>query len=279
MTNSNLFLLKRPVDLSLLTDGFHIPTEFQPLVYGLMGREMTHGENREVKIIIGGDTFYVKLYNINFNQTRYPGHPDLLQIRYTANSPIAKRLQAIYAKEYNYLIEQRKVVGPRKQIHLPENNDAEIVFYGTMVSDVFVMECKLSGESIGLKEELKRLSEEEFESFVPRYDEGAGIREISRIQRIRQLDRSIGDSLKRLYGYRCQMTGEYIGQEQGVFVVEAHHIDPFTKSMNNDTSNILILSPNYHRIVHKANPEFRRSDLSFVFPNGLTEKVKLNLHL
>lgn len=63
------------------------------------------------------------------------------------------------------------------------------------------------------------------------------------------------------------------------YCLEAHHIRPFTESLDNDTSNIMILSPNYHRIVHKANPHFNRKTLSFEFSNGLIEKVKLNRHL
>ncbi len=47
----------------------------------------------------------------------------------------------------------------------------------------------------------------------------------------------------------------------------------------NDTSNIIILSPSYHRIIHKAKPEWDGKSLSFSFPNGLVEKVKLNKHL
>lgn len=103
--------------------------------------------------------------------------------------------------------------------------------------------------------------------------------EMTRLQKIRHIDRSIGDSLKRLYDYRCQMTGEKVGEPYDVFVVEAHHIIPFTESMNNDTSNIIIISPSYHRIIHKAKPVFDRPTLSFHFPNGLVEKIKVNKHL
>lgn len=34
------------------------------------------------------------------------------------------------------------------------------------------------------------------------------------------------------------MTGEKIGDRYAVEVVEAHHIKPFTESLNNDTANI-----------------------------------------
>lgn len=49
--------------------------------------------------------------------------------------------------------------------------------------------------------------------------------------------------------------------------------------VSNDTSNIIILSPSYHRIIHKAKPRFDHKSLSFEFPNGLVEKVKIDKHL
>ena len=71
------FLLKRPVDWSLLTNGFHIPTEFHELVYAMPGGRLSHGDKRGVKILIDGETFDARINNIGFDQTRYPGHPDL----------------------------------------------------------------------------------------------------------------------------------------------------------------------------------------------------------
>ena len=73
--------------------------------------------------------------------------------------------------------------------------------------------------------------------------------------------------------------GERIGNEFGCSVVEAHHIEYFTKSLNNDTSNIIIVNPSFHRIIHQTSPIFDRKTLSFVFPNGVIEKVKLDKHL
>ena len=34
----------------------------------------------------------------------------------------------------------------------------------------------------------------------------------------------------------------------------------FTRSQNNDSTNIIIISPNYHRIIHKNNPHFNRKN-------------------
>ena len=273
------FLLRRPVDWSLLTNGFHIPTEFHPLVYAMPGGELHHGDKRGVKLMIDGEVFDARKNNIGFDQQRYPGHPDLLQIRYSPGSLIARKLQSMFTDEFECLKLARENAAPRTQVQLPEEYSSEIVFYATMQANTFIIECNHTADKQVDRQELQQMSELDFETFTPRFDPNAGIKEKTAIQRIRQLDRSIGDSLKQLYGYRCQMTGELVCEPYGVTCVEAHHIIPFTESMNNDTSNIIILSPSYHRIIHKAKPVFDRPSLSFHFPNGLVERVKIDKHL
>lgn len=276
----NTFLLKHAVDLSLLTNGFHIQTEFHELVYSLPGGILYHGESRRIKILINGEEFITKLYNIGFDQTKYPGHPDILQVRYSPMAPIARKLQSIFIDDYQYLLAARETMGLRKHIQLPEDNHDEIVFYGTTIADVYILDCIRAKEHTLASTEIHLMNELDFEtSFVARDDSTANIKEAISIHRIRQLDRSIGDSLKHLYDFRCQMSGEKIGEPYDALVVEAHHLVPFTESMNNNTSNIMILSPSYHRIIHKSKPIWDERNLSFHYPNGLIEKVKLNKHL
>lgn len=273
------FLFKHAVDLSLLTNGFNIPTTFHQLVYSLPGGVLNHGESREIKVLIDGEEYTTKLYNIGFDKEKYPEHPDLLQVRYSLSSPIAKKLQSIFSEDYQYLLEARNMAGPRRQIRLPEDNHDEIVFSGTTIADVFILDCIKTEEREQVSKEIRQMSELDFETFELREDNTASIKEVTRLQKIRQLDRSIGDSLKMLYDYRCQMTGEKVGESYSAMVVEAHHIIPFTESLNNDTTNIIILSPSYHRIIHKVKPKFDYEQLAFIFPNGLIDKVRLNKHL
>lgn len=273
------FLLKHAVDLSLLTNGFNIQSEFQQLVYSLPGGVLYHGENREIKVLIDGEEFVTKLYNIGFDKEKYPEHPDLLQVRYSPSSPIAKKLQSVFAEDYQYLLTARKMAGPRRKIRLPNENHDEIVFSGTTIPNVYILDCIRNEEREQVSTEIRQMSELDFETLELREDKNTSIKKITRLQKVRQLDRSIGDSLKMLYDYRCQMTGEKVGETYSAMVVEAHHIIPFTESLNNDTTNIIILSPSYHRIIHKAQPIFDRKQLAFCFPNGLIDKVKLNKHL
>ena len=53
----------------------------------------------------------------------------------------------------------------------------------------------------------------------------------------------------------------------------------FTRSQNNDSTNIIIISPNYHRIIHKNNPRFNRKKFQFEFENGEVLRLKLYEHL
>lgn len=269
------FLLKRPVDWSLLTNGFHIPTEFHQLVYAMMGDKLRHGDKRGVKIMIDGEVLDARMNNIGFDQSRYPGHPDLLQIRYSPGSPIARKLQQVFAEEYVYLKTARENVAPRTQVQLPEEHNSQIVFYATTQADTFIIDCIHATDKVEEQAALQQMTELDFETFTPRVDPGAGYRERTTLQRIRQLDRSIGDSLKELYDYTCQMTGEHIGERYDALVVEAHHIIPFTESMNNDTSNIIILSPNYHRIIHRAKPVWDAKALSFTSQMDLLKRLRL----
>lgn len=82
-------------------------------------------------------------------------------------------------------------------------------------------------------------------------DKSASIEEKQRQVKYRKIDRSIISTLKRFYDYRDEICGEKIGKEYGCSVVEAHYIEYFTHSQNNDSTSIIIISPNYYRIILK----------------------------
>ena len=278
---SNLFLLKKQIDWSLLTNGMTIPVEFQPLMHSLSGN-VGLGENRTIQIIIEDELYDATLNNVAFDRNRYANHKDLLQIRYSPNSSIARKLQEIFSDSCAFFSNERqKPENHRKQIKLPKGKDEYIALYATAMPNVFAIECFTSSVVMSVSEALKGVSEYEYEffEFEPISDAKATIINKPAIQKIRRLDRSIGESLKKLYDYRCQVTGEKIGEIYGENVIEVHHIDYFTKSHNNDSSNIIILSPNFHRIIHKNNPVFNWETLTFDFPNGYHQSLLLNKHL
>lgn len=278
--DKQIFLMKRPLQWSHLTSGLPIPRVFQELTYDILGKRLNAKDSAEVRVSFGGEVFNVKIYNIDFNKGKFD-HTEILQFKYDNNRQLLDKLQEVFSREYRYCLEARKArkEGDTSRIDISKHFDTNLIVYGTSEPDLFIWEPEFESLTEDMETEIRQMTEEEFEAAFVRTDPNAGIKEKQKIVKIRQLDTSIGDSLKRVYGYCCQMTGEHIGEQYGVSVVEAHHIRPFTESLNNDTSNIMILSPSYHRIVHKAKPVFNHKTLSFEFPNGLVEKVKLNKHL
>lgn len=121
--------------------------------------------------------------------------------------------------------------------------------------------------SLLMEGQQERVMEAEFNYDVE--DSAAGVLDTARIVKIRKLNRRIGDNLKLLYGYRCQICGHMIGEEYGSHIVEAHHIDYFVSSLNNDANNQMIVCPNHHSIIHDVNPAFDRKRLLYTYKNGI----------
>lgn len=122
-------------------------------------------------------------------------------------------------------------------------------------------------------------SEEEYENIINAKDISASIKKKISSVNIRIYDRSIPNNLKILYNCRCQICGYSAMEMYGVDISEAHHIDPFTKSINNNSKNIIILCPDHHRIIHKTQAIFNFKTQTFEYSSLKTEKLLLNFHL
>ena len=279
--DKQIFLMKRPLQWSHLTSGLPIPKVFHQLTYDILGKRLNVSDSTDVRVLFGGEEFSVRIHNIDYDRGKYNRGDEILQFKYDSNRPLLQKLQKVFSREYRYCVDARQArkEGDTSRVDISKHFETSLIVYGTSEPDLFIWEPEFESLSKEVETEIKQMTEEEFEMPFVRTDPRATIREKQKIIKIRQLDTSIGESLKRVYGYCCQMTGEHVGEQYGADVVEAHHIHPFTESLNNDTSNIMILSPNYHRIVHKAKPRFNHKTLSFEYPNGLIEKVKLNRHL
>ncbi|WP_409970101.1 HNH endonuclease [Bengtsoniella intestinalis] len=123
------------------------------------------------------------------------------------------------------------------------------------------------------------LSEVEVEHFLNATDINACYITEEKLVRYRRLNQKILTDLKKLYDNRCQLCGTQAGIEFGPPVAEAHHIDYFSKSQNNNQNNIIVLCPNCHSILHRNNPTFDKKDMSFVFKNGKRLPLIHNEHL
>ncbi len=268
----------------MLNDGMTIPVSVCSLFKAWDESILMHGQSKDIKILIDGELYDAKLKNQNFVQSKWAGHKDIIQIRYNRKSPLAVKLRAVFKRSYDYLFAQKQVIGKSKrQIHLPTDQREYIRLYLTTSQDVLCMECCSNLDYQQLAHTLSAIPEEVYEQtdddkfFMT--DKSASIEGKQRLVKYRKIDRSIILALKKFYDYRDEISGEKIGDEYGDSVVEAHHIDYFTRSQNNDSTNIIIVSPNYHRIIHKNNPVFNRKKFQFEFENGEVLWLKLYEHL
>lgn len=278
------FILQKDVNWSLLNEGLAIPISVYSRFSDWDASILEHGASKQIKILIDNELYDAKLVNQNFDQQRYPGHSDIIQIRYSPGSLIVAKLRSVFQESFAYLYAQRQLEENRnRQLVLPNHLHEYIRLYLTGNKDVLCIECCTHVDYQQVAKRLSTVPEEIYEQsdddkfFME--DTNASIEEKERLLKYRKLDRSIILTLKKFYDYRDEISGEKIGNEYGESVVEAHHIDYFTRSQNNDSTNIIIISPNYHRIIHKNNPQFNRRKFQFEFENGEVLKLKLYDHL
>ena len=284
MDYDNGFILQKTVDWSLLNAGMTLPVSLLEMFYGWDPSTIVHGSKKKIKVLLNNKMYDALLTNVNFKKDEYGNHRDVLQIRYAPTSELAKVLRATFHASYTYFEEKRALRGDsRKQVPLPVDFHEYIKLYFTSNADVLAFECYTDADYQQLAHTLSTIPEEVYEStdddkfFMA--DKSASIKEREQLVKYRKIDRSIIQNLKKFYNYCDEISGEKIGDEYGESVVEAHHIDYFTRSQNNDSTNIIIISPNYHRIIHKNNPSFNRKKFQFEFENGEVLKLKLYEHL
>lgn len=263
-------------------EGLTLPVDNQVIFGQVMGRFLQRGESKKITLYLGGNSYQAKIVNVKFN-SRFNRKKDTYQIRYSKNGDLAKALQAYFIKSYQFIKSKRDNRDPsdRKMIKLPDEYKEYLAIYTTEYDDSYVLEPILADDMQILRNTVNGQHEKEIENIFnfDIYDGNAGIKQIEQLTKIRKLNKKIGDNLKRLYGYRCQICGKIIGEEYGSHIVEAHHIDYFVKSLNNNASNQIIVCPNHHSIIHDVDPVFNWNKLLYRYSNDYEEKIMLNRHL
>ena len=270
-------LLQKEVDKSVLYQGMSIPKIYQKLFLEKLNIHLSHGQSCMIKLMLDGVLYDAQLKNQGFNQDKFVGHTDVLQIRYSEQSPLARKLRDKFKKTY-LTVETFRANSENKGKHLviPNSEKEFLVLYATVEYGTIMLDCITNNEYVEETKELSKLNEIEYEIAI---DQGATIVVETGIRKVRRLSKAIGNSLKIIYGFKCQICGQYIGERYGSDLIHAHHIDYFTRSMNNNADNIMIVCPNHHGIIHDRNPIFDREQKVYTYPNGYKEGLLINYHL
>jgi 5-methylcytosine-specific restriction enzyme A len=95
-----------------------------------------------------------------------------------------------------------------------------------------------------------------------------------RIFKIRKRNNKIVKELKKLYGGKCQITGETMTfkKKNGELYSEVHHLIPLGESGSDSYANAIVISPLIHRMLHYA--DVSEIDLNNIVDDKL--KIKIN---
>lgn len=276
----NQYILKKEVDWSLLHEGFSIPIMLQVPFYENMKHFLKRGETRSITLLVEGLPYQVTIKNQKFDEDKWKGHKDIVQVRYSPQSELTKKLQDVFSTSFGKIIELRsKRLNTKGYAQLEESEKEYLALFATQIEDTFAVECITNDDVRAYQDELVESTEDEVEALLNRRDEQASWVSQSKVIKIRRVNQSIISSLKIFYQYKCQICEQSFRPKYDVDLVEAHHIEEFIKSQNNDPDNLLVICPNHHRIIHMAIPTFDRERLLFRYQNGFEERITLNKHL
>ncbi len=279
MVEEQYYIYKKEVDWSVLREGFSIPVSIQVVFKKRVKNYLKRGKKRDIKVILDEHTYQVKLINQSFDEQKYLGHADIVQIRYLPQSTFAIKLREVFKSSLDYL--RKEKTNAKKRIRVPEIKREYLLLYTTPIENTFFFDYITSAESVQIKYSMSGINEDDFEfqSNYKMFNDSARIETKEHLIKVRRLDRAIGESLKLFYNYKCQICGDNFSNKYNCLISEAHHIDFFVSSLNNNANNIIVICPNHHRVIHKTKPIFKREKFIFVYPNGLEEKLALNKHL
>lgn len=122
------------------------------------------------------------------------------------------------------------------------------------------------------------MSEEEIEQIINFSDPNATIEVVTGTTMRRVCNTSIVHKLKKLYKGQCQICGKKPFDDYDLDICEAHHIEHFADTQNNDANNIIIVCPNHHRLLHKVNHVFNREKMCFIHNEGNID-IQVDYHL
>ena len=275
------YVYKKEIDWSTLMEGFTLPLDNQVIFLRNMENFLQRGQSKIIHFFMNGKTYNVKI--VNMNNSVEKRKKDAYQIRYSRNGELSQALQQYFFKSMSYIKMIRESRDPkdRSYIKLPDELKEYLAIYTTEYEDTFLLEPIAQDDFQVMKKAIQGMRERTVENEIEyeMEDKSSGIEKKLQIVKIRKLNRKIGENLKLLYGYRCQICGQVIGEKYGSHIAEAHHIDYFVNSLNNDANNQMIVCPNHHSVIHDANPVFDRRRMVYRFDNGAEERIILNKHL
>ena len=229
-------------------------SEYDTVALQALGFKTQTAAFKEISILFNRDNNYLKLRRDEFDAL-----PDSSSHRIGfRNRPPAKQVVnlATYLKGFSFedlteLVKSLIDAQSGKLVAIPDVDDADEHIY----------------------------SEAELEQLINFEDHNATVKIKTAPTTVRVYNPSIIRQLKKLYNGNCQLCGCKPFANVTCDLTEVHHIQYFATSHNNNASNLIVLCPNHHRLIHKLNPKYNADRQYYIYPNGEEEQLALNYHL
>jgi hypothetical protein len=85
-------------------------------------------------------------------------------------------------------------------------------------------------------------------------------------------------TLKEMYDGCCQLSGWNPRQIYGRDLCEAHHMHWLSRGGEDEIENMILVSPNSHRAIHRCDAQFNYRNGVIIFPNQ-EQRLMLNKHI
>ena len=83
----------------------------------------------------------------------------------------------------------------------------------------------------------------------------------------------LAESLKTYYAYHCQICWHSFQPTYGAEYAKTYHIQYLSQCGPDVSTNMVVICPNHHRIIHETYAAFNRHLLTYEYPNGLREPL------
>lgn len=289
-------IMRKHIDWSLLRSGWTVPVDVHERVVDENdGVELQPRDKRHIVLLIDGHPFGAMLTCVR----RPQGPPHILQVRYDRNHELRRVLNTTFWTSRRCLeLERAKLrekLGPDAKLYaeMPTHCAEFIDWKSTGIPfcyKVDLLPCRLQ-VPYGVRQILTDLGEVHIEAMLAEdsekqfaywmtaiqclaHEEGTeAVRALQYCRRYLNLAKRL---LGQMYGHTCQLcTGHAVSSVANT----THHIDPVTTSMDNRISNLVLVCPTHHAMLHAHDLVFDRASLSFVSPKMGTLNIAMNKHL
>ena len=248
-------LFTKIIDKSTLYEGISIPVAYQNVLFSKMHFSLEKGKQKNIKVEMGGyiyDDAVIK--NQFFDEVKFPNHSNIVQIRYSKQSLLAKKIREVFSATEYFVDEYLKnQVDKKSNLVIPEDCREYIAIY--------VSKDRIRFDCIPRNLTINSQTKTDFGEEAPQRRETTTLgfnRNANVIEKAKERASGI-----------CQLCGNQapFQDKQGHPYLEVHHVIWLSRGGADKISNTVALCPNCHSKMHIVDDEH---DIAI-----LLEKAKL----